>query len=118
MAFVSMSELRAFSRTYSPSHQPSLTVRYGTAYITKAVYGDTKPSSIEVQIDAETKQVRVRTGEGLPNKLNGRVGHTFSFPKAAAKEIIPDGTKAVKIALSKEADGWWYGSYAEGANDE
>lgn len=113
MAFVSMSELRKFSRTYSPSHQASLTVRYGTAYITKAVYGDAKPSSIEVQIDAETKQVRLRTGEGLSHKLCGRVGHTFSFPKAAAKEVIPSGGKSLKIILTSGGDGWWYGEYQQ-----
>ncbi|CAM7369821.1 hypothetical protein PHDIMM138B_07270 [Phytobacter diazotrophicus] len=113
MAFVSMSELRKFSRTYSPSHQASLTVRHGTAYITKAVYGDTKPSSIEVQIDAEKKQVRLRTGEGLSHKLCGRVGHTFSFPKAAAKEVIPSGGKSLKIILTSGGDGWWYGEYQQ-----
>lgn len=118
MAFVSMSEMRKFSRTYLPPHQASLTVRYGTAYITKAVYGDVKPSSIEVQIDAATKQLRLRTGEGLSYKLSGRVGHTFGFPKAAAKEVIPDGEKSLKIILTKGDDGWWYGTYAEVAGDE
>lgn len=117
MSFISLSEMRAFSRTYSPSHQPTVTVRYGTAYITRAVYGEEKPSSIEVQIDAESKQIRIRVGDGLPSKLNGRVGHTFSMPKAAAKEIIPTGEKSVKISLEKDADGWWYGSYTESAND-
>lgn len=113
MGFVSVSEMRKFTRNYSASRIPTVTLRRtGTAYITRAVYGDTKPPTIEVQLDTEEKIIRIRTGEGLAYKLIGRVGHTFSFPKRAAQETIPEGEKSVKIELTKMADGWWYGSYS------
>lgn len=110
MAFVSLLEMR--KRT--PSKNPAVTFRgNGIGFITKAVYGHGKPSTIEVQIDAEEKTVRLRTGEGLSQKLNGRVGHTFSLPKAARKELIPDGDVSIRLDLTMGDDGWWYASYKQ-----
>lgn len=108
MAFVSLLEMRR----NAPSKSPTVTFRVnGCGYITKAVYGNGKPSTIEVQIDTEEKTVRLRTGEGLSQKLNGRVGHTFSLPKAARKELIPDGDVSIRLDLTMGDDGWWYASY-------
>ena len=108
MAFVSLQEMRKHTHSKSP------TVTFhgnGCGYITKAVYGDGKPSTIEVQIDTTEKSVRLRTGEGLPQNLSGRVGHTFALPKAAQKELIPSGEASIKLDLKRGEDGWWYGSY-------
>ncbi|EOV9552185.1 hypothetical protein ACN5L0_001601 [Cronobacter turicensis] len=108
MGFVSLNDMRAST----PSKEPSVTFRKnGVGYITKAIYGDKKPSTIEVQIDMAEKKVRIKTGENFLQKLNGRVGHTFSLPKAAAKEVIPPGESSLKITLTEGEDGWWYGEY-------
>lgn len=111
MAFIQFSEMKKFSRPRDNSALPSVTIRNGAGYITKAVYGKSKPPTIDVQIDNQTKTIRLRTGECLPQKLSGRVGHSFSVPAAVAKLIIPEGEKSLKIYLDKSNDGWWYGQY-------
>lgn len=110
MAFVSIETMRKFSR--SDARGPAVTFRRtGNGYITQAVFDGPKQPTIDVQIDAEMKQVRLRTGDDCARKLVGRVGHTFGFPRKAADEVIPCGEKAVRIELRKADDGWWYGSY-------
>ena len=110
MAFISIETMRKFSR--SDATGPAVTLRRtGNGHITQAVFDGPKQPTIDVQIDAEMKQVRLRTGNDCAHKLAGRVGHTFGFPRKAADEVIPDGEKAIRIELRKGADGWWYGSY-------
>ncbi|EPS2706728.1 hypothetical protein [Cronobacter turicensis] len=115
MAFVSLNEMRVTT----PSKAPSVTFRAnGVGYITKAIYRDKKPSTIEVQIDISEKKVRLKTGDNFLQKLNGRVGHTFSLPKAAAKEVIPPAESSIKIILTEGEDGWWYGEYGNSTSAE
>ncbi|EOL8940765.1 hypothetical protein ACM91Y_002239 [Cronobacter dublinensis] len=108
MAFVSLNEMKGSTS----SKAPSVTFRVnGVGYITKAIYRDKKPSTIEVQIDIGEKKVRLKTGNNFLQKVTGRVGHNFSLPKAAAKEVIPPGESSIKITLTEGEDGWWYGKY-------
>lgn len=111
MSFIQFSEMKRFYRPGNNNAAPSVTIRNGTGYITKAVYGKSKPSTIDIQFDHQTKTIRLRTGEGFPQKLYGRVGHGFSVPVAVAKLIVPEGEKSLKIYLDKSNDGWWYGNY-------
>ncbi|EIV6183969.1 hypothetical protein L9H89_003711 [Klebsiella aerogenes] len=112
MAFVSIIEMRD-KRCVGPAITISA---LGTAYITRALYAGKKPSSIEMEIDIERKMIRVKTGEGFPKKLTGRVRHTFNVPVFVRRKVLSDGEKSRRIKLTKSDDGWWYGSYAEGAN--
>lgn len=117
MAFVSIEDLRKHSR--SDAKGPVVTFRRaGNGYINQAVFDGPKQPTIDVEIDAESKQVRLRTGDNCVRKLVGRVGHTFSFPRKAANEVIPKEEEAIRIALKKGDDGWWYGSYGADAQEE
>lgn len=117
MAFVSIKSMRKFSR--NDTKGPAVTFRRtGNGHITSAVFEGPKQPTIDVQIDAEVKQVRLRTGNAGTHKLCGRVGHSFSFPRKAADEVIPAEEKAIRVHLTKGDDGWWYGSYAGDAQEE
>ncbi|HBS2788799.1 hypothetical protein [Klebsiella pneumoniae] len=73
---------------------------------------------IFVEIDEETKQIRVMsTGDENGAKMSGVSGGSFSVTKKLGDVVIPLGHKRTFIALKKESDGWWYGEYqAEGAS--
>ncbi|WP_065804746.1 hypothetical protein [Klebsiella quasipneumoniae] len=117
MAFVSIIEMRKNTSGDKRCTGPSITITaHGTAYITRALYTDKKPSSIEMEVDIEGKMVRVKTGEGYQKKLTGRVRHTFNVPVFVRRKVLSEGEKSRRINLTKSDDGWWYGSYAEGAN--
>lgn len=64
---------------------------------------------IDIQIDKETKTIRVGKYEkGV--KVNSRHG-SFACSVSVFKEV-----GKCRIPLTDGGDGWWYGSYAEGAN--
>ena len=116
MAFVSIDKMKKFTREDSRCTGPQLTITVkGIGYINRALYDDVKPSTIEMEVDFETRQVRLRVGENLPKTLTGRVKHTFNIPVAAYKNIVPAGEKNIKIALTKSDDGWWYGRFGGAA---
>ncbi|HHD7476610.1 TPA: hypothetical protein ACOVJJ_004465 [Klebsiella oxytoca] len=117
MAFVSRIEMRKYMHDDNRCAGPTVTINaLGTAYISRALYGDKKPSSIDMEVDIETKMVRIKMGDGLPKKLNGGVRHMFNVPVFVRRQILAKGEKVLKIHLTKSDDGWWYGSYQEGAN--
>ena len=112
MAFVSINKMKKFTREDSRCVGPQLTItERGMAYITRAIYDEVKPSTIEMEVDLESKQIRLKTGNNLSKNLIGRLKHTFHVPIAVRKKIVPVGEKHLKIALTKAEDGWWYGSF-------
>ncbi|HBT0394441.1 TPA: hypothetical protein ACRXX2_003552 [Klebsiella pneumoniae] len=119
MAFVSITEIKKYMRDDKRCVGPTVTVNsFGTAYISRAVYGSEKPSSIDVEVDIDEKIIRLKTGNGFSKKLTGRVGHTFCVPVFVRRQILSKGEKTIKIRLTKSEDGWWYGSYEEPTNDQ
>lgn len=112
MAFVSISEIKGIASEDRRCVGPTLTInKRGVGYITRAVYGETKPTTIEVEIDFEEKAIRLITGDCYAKKLVGRVKHSFNVPAAARRKLLPDGEDKLTIALTKSNDGWWYGSF-------
>lgn len=103
MAFVSI-----FEFSNSPDREPALTIREsGTCYITKKMAGVNK--TIRVEIDFESKKIRLQTGSDLERKLVGRVGVCFSVPKSLCRSLVTPGEKKLKIPMIYHDDGWWYG---------
>lgn len=66
-------------------------------------------SRIDIQIDKERKLIRIGKNEG--GVSCGKQG-SFSCSLSVFLEI-GNG----KIILDQGSDGWWYGSYADNAND-
>lgn len=102
MAFVSVLELH---RNIS---QAKITVyANGSCMLPKVVCSS--GDSVEVEIDLDSEQIRLRVGEGLNKKFNDT--GSFSIPVAEYRKIIAAGEKKAVIPLDKHEDGWWYGSY-------
>ena len=66
-------------------------------------------TKIDIQIDAETKTIRIGKSENGV-KVNKQWG-SFAC-SASVLNTVGNG----RISLTDGGDGWWYGSYAEGAN--
>ncbi|HBX8312494.1 TPA: hypothetical protein MG803_21115 [Klebsiella pneumoniae] len=66
-------------------------------------------TKIDIQIDAETKTIRLGKSENGV-KVNQQWG---SF---ACSSSVLNAVGKGRISLTDGGDGWWYGSYAEGAN--
>lgn len=116
MAFVSISKIKEISRTDRRCVGPKLTInKRGVGYITRAVYDEIKPTTIEVEIDFDAKAIRLIVGDCYSKKLVGRVKHSFNVPVAARRRILSGGEEKLTIDLTKSDDGWWYGKYQEGA---
>jgi hypothetical protein len=114
MAFVSIDKMKKFTRDGGGNSGPAITITSrGIGYVTQAVYGSKKPSTIEIEIDVDEKIIRLKTGDDFNTKLTGRVRHTFNIPVAVRREIVPDNEARIKIQLEKSDDGWWYGRYSE-----
>lgn len=112
MAFVSINNLRKFTREDGRMASPIITItNRGVAYITRAVYDEIKPSTIDMEVDFEDGKIRLRTGDNLSRKLVGKVKHTFNVPVSVWKKIVPANDMNIKIHLTKSEDGWWYGSF-------
>lgn len=112
MAFVSINEMKKFTREDKRYVGPTLTINHrGVAYITRAVYGDIKPATIELEIDFDEKKIRLITGESYAKKLVGRLKHSFNVPVAARRKLLPGDLKKLIIPLTKSEDGWWYGTF-------
>ncbi|CAM3961284.1 hypothetical protein [Serratia silvae] len=111
MAFISMNEISKHIVTSSKTGK-FLTIRKNrVAYISKSVLAGEK--TVEMQINVEKKEVRLRLGEGLRNKLcgPGGIGGQFTVPSAVIEAIIKPEKINRRIDLEKNSDGWWYGSY-------
>ena len=112
MAFVPINEVKKISCEDRRLVSPTLTIYgHGSACITRAVYDEIKPSTIEVEVDFEMGKVRLKTGLNLSKKLYGRVGHTFSVPVAVRRKVLPDAKAKLTIPLTRYDDGWWYGTF-------
>ncbi|MGE5989779.1 hypothetical protein ACQJ21_26875 [Klebsiella michiganensis] len=66
-------------------------------------------TKIDIQIDAETKTIRLGKFENGV-KVNSRQG-SFSCSVSVFNAV-----GKIRISLTDGGDGWWYGSYAEGAS--
>ncbi|UAN54726.1 hypothetical protein KGP26_29700 (plasmid) [Serratia sp. JSRIV002] len=107
MTFLSMRKISNSSKT-----DKFLTIRKNrVAYISKSILAGEK--TVEMQINVEKKEVRLRLGEGLRNKLcgPGGIGGQFTVPSAVIKAVIERNQIKRRIDLEKNSDGWWYGSY-------
>ncbi|HDK8417569.1 TPA: hypothetical protein QHQ25_002209 [Klebsiella pneumoniae] len=92
----------------SQINKTSLTIRSsGACSITKEIAGNHKTISCEVDFDG--KRIRLRTGSDLERKLTGRIGVCFSVPKLLHRAVLAPGVKAIKIPMTMNDDGWWYG---------
>jgi len=113
VAFVSINEMTVRNGpNQCPRRTPAVTVRRnGIGHITIAVFEGPKQPTIEFQVDAELKKVRLKTGGDFKRKLNGQVGMTFAVPKKAREQILGEGEPVKKMLLTKADDGWWYGNY-------
>jgi len=109
VAFVSINEMTGRAR---PNKLPAVTVRSnGVGHITIAVFEGPKQPTIEFELDAEAKQIRLKTGVDFNRNLSGKVGMTFGVPKEAREQILRGGIDSKQMFLTKAADGWWYGNY-------
>ena len=116
MAFVSINELKKFTREDNRCVGPTLTInKRGVGYITRAVYGDIKPTTIEIEVDFDEKLIRLMTGDGYAKKLVGRLRHSFNIPVAVRRKILLDDQEKMIVPLTQHSDGWWYGNYSEAA---
>jgi hypothetical protein len=65
---------------------------------------------VDIQLDEELKKIRCKEAENgnQVGSNNGQFGITMHLVNVVGKE---------RIALTLGDDGWWYGSYADKAND-
>lgn len=114
MAFVSINNMKKFTREDRRLVGPTLTInKRGVGYITRAVYDEIKPTTIEVEIDFDEKRIRLITGDSYTKKLVGRLGHTFNVPVAVRRKLLVEGQEKLVVPLTKSDDGWWYGRYQQ-----
>lgn len=114
MAFVSINEMKKFTREDKRYVGPTLTInKRGVGFITRAVYGDIKPTTIEVEVDFDEKLIRLITGDVYAKKLVGRLKHTFNIPVSVRRKLLSDGHEKMVVPLTQREDGWWYGNYSE-----
>lgn len=113
MAFVSINKIKEVTRHDRRCVGPKLTInKRGVGYITRAVYDEIKPTTIEVEIDFDSKKIRLMVGDCFTKKLGGRVMHSFNVPVAARRKILSDGQDKITMDLTKSEDGWWYGEFS------
>lgn len=104
MAFVSVLELNR-----NISNAKITFYANGSCMLPKVVSG--AGSSMDMEVDFEIKEIRLRVGHGLSKKVtdNG----ASSVPAALHRKIISAGDNKAVISLDMRDDGWWYGSYGE-----
>ncbi|WP_141119376.1 hypothetical protein [Pantoea stewartii] len=98
----------------------SITVKLGksgstTCYVSAKIRNGFRFA--ELELDEVSKQVRVKCGSESGAKLSGKSGGQFSVGKSFGCKVIPKDRDRTMIPLKLNADGWWYGSYAEHADD-
>jgi len=112
MAFTKTKDLYKKEMNIKPNNLRHISIYWNGACIITKNISKSNPTA-ELEIDFDEKIIRVRTGEGLQNKLTGRVGTSFSCPKAVHSVVIPRRDKKRVVELTEKPDGWWYGSYGE-----
>ncbi|ELY5842303.1 ead/Ea22-like family protein [Cronobacter sakazakii] len=72
---------------------------------------------IEVELDEETRRIRLKPSQESGARMSGKVGGQFSISKSFGRRVIPQGETYTFIELKKFDDEWWYGSYSASASN-
>lgn len=72
---------------------------------------------IEVELDEETRRIRLKPSQESGARMSGKAGGQFSISKSFGRRVIPQGETYTFIELKKLDDEWWYGSYSASASN-
>lgn len=98
--------------------EPTLTVKFGqsgstTCYVSSVIRLNHR--YIQVELCEQSKRVRLKCGSesDMAAKMSGGGGGQFGMGKSFGRKVISANQNKRQIAMTLEADGWWYGNLSE-----